>query len=159
MTSWRLIAAWLLALAVATLLTWEIVSFADSRVGATPVEIDSVASALSPTSSSTLFPQTSTSSTSTSSTGDSSVTSSTEAQSEDEWSLRTINTSGGAVVIRYRPGEVELQATTPAPGFDVEIDDAGPERVRLEFESDTEDIRVEAEWKDGALDVKVSESG
>jgi hypothetical protein len=62
------------------------------------------------------------------------------------------------VVIRYRPEEVGLEAATPSPGFQVEIDNSGPERVRVEFESDSKDIRVEARWENGSLDVKVSES-
>lgn len=60
-------------------------------------------------------------------------------------------------MVRYRPGEVQLQAATPAPGFAVEIDDAGPPRVRVEFESDDADVRVEARWADGALDVDVDD--
>ena len=156
MTSWRLVAAWLVALVVATLLTWQIVSFADSRVGARPVEIGSIAS----TSSSTSTVEASTSTALSSSTTDVSVPSSSIPQTSDaEWSLRTVNTSGGRVVIRYRPEQVELQAATPAPGFEVELDDTGPQRVRVEFESEDRDIRVEARWANGSLDVEVSESG
>lgn len=59
-------------------------------------------------------------------------------------------------MIRHRPGEVELQAATPAPGFDVEIDDAGPQRVRVEFESEDSDVRVEAEWRNGVLEVSIT---
>jgi cytoskeletal protein RodZ len=151
-----LVAAWLVALVVATLLTWQIVSFADSRVGAEPLEIGSIAS----TSSSTSTVETSTSTTLSSSTTDVSVPSSSTPQTSDaEWSLRTVNTSGGRVVIRYRPEQVELQAATPAPGFEVELDDTGPQRVRVEFESEDRDIRVEARWANGSLDVEVSESG
>lgn len=155
MTSWRLVAAWVVALAVATLLTWQIVSLADSRVGARPVEIGSIGSAMSSTS-----PLVTSTSDPFSSTSDTSVPFASTPQTNDaEWSLRTVNTSGGKVVIRYRPEEVELEAATPAPGFDVEIDDRGPQRVRVEFESDTEDIRVEARWEDDTLDVDISESG
>lgn len=158
MSSWRLVAAWLVALAVATLLTWQIVSFADSRVGARPVQISTVASSSTPSSSAP--PETSTSSPVSSSTTVTSVFSSSQPASDDsEWSFRTVNTSGGKVVIRYRPGEVELQAATPSPGFGVELDDTGPRRVRVEFESDTEDIRVEARWEDGSLVVDVTRHG
>ena len=59
-------------------------------------------------------------------------------------------------MIRHRPGEVELQAATPAPGFDVEIDDAGLQRVRVEFESEDSDVRVEAEWRNGVLEVSIT---
>lgn len=58
-------------------------------------------------------------------------------------------------MVRYRAGEVELQAATPAPGYTVEIDDPGPPRVRVEFEGDDDDVRVEARWNDGALDIDV----
>jgi hypothetical protein len=70
--------------------------------------------------------------------------------------LRTINSGGGTVIVRYRPGEVELNAATPLPGFDVEVDDAGPPKVRVEFDGDDSDFRVDAEWRDGALDVEIS---
>lgn len=40
----------------------------------------------------------------------------------------------------------------------MEIDDAGPPDVRVEFESDDTDIRVEAQWEDGTLDVEVTGS-
>lgn len=63
------------------------------------------------------------------------------------------------MIIRYRPEEAELQAATPAPGFGVEVDDAGPPRVRVEFENDDADIRVEARWENGDLDVEVSGDG
>ena len=58
-------------------------------------------------------------------------------------------------MVRHRPGEVELQAATPAPGFAVEIDDDGPERVRVEFVSDDVEVRVEVRWENGSLDIDV----
>lgn len=70
--------------------------------------------------------------------------------------MRTINSVGGTVVVRYRPDEVELQAATPAPGFAVEVDDKGPDRVRVEFESAALDVRIEVRWKDGTLDIDVN---
>lgn len=66
-----------------------------------------------------------------------------------------MTTAGGVVVVRHRPGEVELQAATPAPGFGVEVDDPGPPRVRVEFEGGDAGIRVEIRWEDGALDVDI----
>jgi len=68
-----------------------------------------------------------------------------------------VSSTGGTVVLRHRPGEVELQAATPASGFSAEIDDSGPTRVRVEFESDDADIRVEARWRDGELEVTVED--
>jgi hypothetical protein len=68
-----------------------------------------------------------------------------------------VNSAGGTVIIRHRPGVVELHAATPASGFSVEVDDSGPTRVRVEFESDDADIRVEARWQDGELEVTVED--
>ena len=48
-----------------------------------------------------------------------------------------------------------MQAATPASGFSVEIDDSGPDRVRVEFESDDADIRVEVRWRDGELEISI----
>lgn len=164
MTSWRLAAAWLLALAVTTALTWQIVSAADSQVGATPAEIVATPSTsvgatptsldTTPTTSQAATTSTSSGPSTTSSSG--SPTTSAPPQETASWSVRTVSTAGGAVVLRYRPNEVELQAATPLPGFEVEVDDPGPERVRVEFESEDTDVRVEAKWDDGSLEVDVT---
>jgi hypothetical protein len=61
-------------------------------------------------------------------------------------------------VVRHRPGEVELQAATPAPGFAVEIDDEGPPRVRVEFVSDGAEVRIEVRWENGSLGIDVDEN-
>lgn len=163
MFSWKMAAAWGAALVVTTFLTWQIVSAADSQVGESPA-------AIAPTVTSTSMPPTTTttqggpsSSTGTSSpttpttSSSTSSTSTTSPSSQAAWSLRTVSTSGGTVVVRYRTGAVELQAATPALGYDVEVDDAGPPSVRVEFESDDSDVRVDVEWKDGGLDVEVSD--
>jgi hypothetical protein len=72
--------------------------------------------------------------------------------------VQIINSVGGTVVVRNRPGEVELQAATPAPGFAVEIDDEGPPRVRVEFDSDDLEVRVEVRSENGSLDIDIDEN-
>lgn len=172
MISWKMAAAWVVALVLTTVLTWQIVGLADSHVGDTPVAVAPAPTSTSLTTGSTTPSTTSTSvpaaTTTTSVGGPSSTTASSGATSSSssttptttadlEWSVRTINSPGGTVVIRHRPGEVELQAATPAAGFAVEIDDSGPTRVRVEFESEDTDIRVEAEWDDGELEVSIDD--
>jgi cytoskeletal protein RodZ len=174
MKSWRLVGVWVLVLVITTALTWQIVSLASDQVGDAPVAIApaTTTSTLGSSSSTTTHDPTTTSSITRSTNNGSSPTTSTPGDggtsssstsattpatsSPTEWSLRTITTQGGTVVVRYRPGEVELQAATPAPGFEMEIDDAGPPDVRVEFENDDTDIRVEARWEDGSLDVAVN---
>lgn len=187
MISWRMAAAWVTALVVATVLTWQIVGLADSQVGEAPVAVapslttttDDGSSTTTSTSTTTDPGNTTTtpgagtsssadtstststgsssSSTSSSSTSSSSTSSTSSTASNEQWSLRTITSTGGVVVVRYRPGEAELQAATPAPGFSVEVDDGGPPRVRVEFESEDVDARVEVRWDDGSLDVDVDD--
>jgi hypothetical protein len=162
-------AAWVAALVLATVLTWQIVGLADSQVGDVPV---AAAPSLPVASSTTTSEVTSTSSSpvsSSTSRASTTVTTGTTAPSSTspsapvstdaaaEWSVRTVNSAGGTVIIRHRPGVVELQAATPASGFSVEVDDSGPTRVRVEFESDDADIRVEARWQDGELEVTVED--
>jgi hypothetical protein len=59
--------------------------------------------------------------------------------------------------LRYRPGEVSYQSATPAPGFQVDVEKAGPPQVKVEFESESRKVEIEASWSDGDLDVHVSE--
>jgi hypothetical protein len=162
-------AAWVAALVLATVLTWQIVGLADSQVGDVPVaaapslpvasststsEVTSTTRAPESTSTSTASTTVTTGTTAPSSTSPS-APASTDAAAE--WSVRTVNSAGGTVIIRHRPGVVEPQAATPASGFSVEVDDSGPTRVRVEFESDDADIRVEARWQDGELEVTVED--
>lgn len=168
MITWRMAAAWVLALVLATVLTWQIVGLADSQVGETPAAVapTAIPSSTVPTTPSSTAPLTtgdttsttgaaSSSSSSTSSTSPSTPT--TSQPTTAEWSVRTINSPGGTVVVRYRPEQVELQAATPAAGFSVEVDDNGPDRVRVEFESGDDDFRVEARWEGGQLSIEVDD--
>lgn len=176
MRSWKLVGAWVVVLLITTSLAWQIVSLASNQVADEPVAIAAATTTpqdRSTTSSPTTTPgpTTAPSTTGTTTAGSTPTTStpggggsssqspsstSPTSSSAAAWSLRTITTQGGTVVVRYRPNEVELQAATPAPGFEMEIDDSGPPRVRVEFENDDSDIRVEARWEDGTLDVEVT---
>ena len=59
-------------------------------------------------------------------------------------------------MIAHRPGEVTVQAATPAPGFQAEIKKSGPDQVEVEFESETVKVEISAEWDDGELEIDVS---
>lgn len=160
MDTWKLTLIWVAAVLITTALTWQIVSFADSQVSARPVEVVAVESTSSTgdTTATTFSGTTLTTSGSTTSTSPTTSSTSPGAPTtDDQWSVRTVTSTGGTVVVRHRPEEVELQAATPAPGFDVEIDDAGPDRVRVDFESDDSDVRVEVEWSNGELEVTISD--
>ena len=66
-----------------------------------------------------------------------------------------IQSAGGTVTISYSNGSVFLQGATPALGYSMEIEDSGPDRVRVDFESEDDDISVRVEWDDGALQIDI----
>ena len=161
---------WLLVVFGATMVTWQIVSAADDQVSDRPVApLNVAAPALVDTTSTTADSTMSSPTTSTATTPPTDATSTptttspaagptTPAPPSSSWQSRSIQTSGGTVIVRYRPGEVEYQSATPAPGFQVEVDKAGPPDVKVEFESEEQRFEVEARWNDGGLDVKTSAS-
>lgn len=176
-----LFAAWLGVLVLATTLTWQIVSAADDRVSDRPLAplnvaapvitgIDTTTSdapASIPVATATSVPETSTSTTSatstTATTASSSTTSTTEGPSTATttvaaWQTRSVETRGGTVVFRYRPGEVIYQTATPAPGYKVEVDKQGPPEAEIEFESEEDKVEIHAAWESGDIDIEISSS-
>lgn len=165
MTRFTLFLGWLVVVAVATTITWQIVSAADERVSERPIAPLNVAapviaaatstttgvSGASATTPSTSLPGTGT--TSTRSTD--SATSPTSASTE--WKTRSVQTTGGTVNLRYRPGEVTYQSATPAPGFHFDVEKEGPPEVRVDFESESQRVRIAASWNNDDLAINVSE--
>lgn len=160
MSKWSMIAAWVLVAALATTVTWQIVSAADAQVSDRP-PLQVAAPLPGPADSTTTTgstPPTSTSVTSTTPTTTGSiVTAPTEtapAGTEAAWSSDTIATAGGTVVVSYRTGEVMLSSASPASGFAADIKKPGPPEVDVEFESESAKFRVRAEWSNGRLSVE-----
>ncbi len=183
--NWRLAAGWVLAVVLTTAVAWQIVAVADERVGNRPVlplqaaptttiELSeatgptpppeptlpprtddlTTTTSIAPETTSTTQATAATSSTSTPSTSSTSTTSTTAAP---RWSTKTVGTSGGTVVMSYRPGEVILQTAVPLPGFETEIDNSGPPVVEVEFDSSSLRVDIKAEWDNGELVVDVEE--
>lgn len=161
-----IISIWVAATVVVTVLAWQIVAAAGEQVSPGPqIPVGSLP-VTTPPSSTTTPSTTSTSTTSPTTTrpttattkpsqgGTSSTSTTTTTTAGSNWSVKTIPTSGGTVVVSYRPEEVVLNAATPAPGYSTDIGDAGPPKVRVEFESDESKVEVRVEW-DGQLVVEV----
>lgn len=91
--------------------------------------------------------------------GESSTTTTATTSAGGQWETRTITTAGGTVVVSHRPEEVILDAATATVGYTVRIELAGPPEVRVEFETTDGKIEVRVRYKDGILDVEVSEEG
>ena len=173
MRRFTLFAGWLVVVGLATTLTWQIVSAADDRVSERPiaplnvaapaqVDTDTTTTSLTNPRPSTTMPAT-TSTSLTGTTADSSATTSSSTTptappttAPATWQTRSVQTPGGTVNLRYRPGEVTYQSASPAPGFQVDVEKPGPPEVKIEFESESNKVEVEASWEDGGLDVHVS---
>ena len=63
------------------------------------------------------------------------------------------------MTIRFYADAVELVLATPADGFTTQVDDDGPDRVRVEFRSNDHTTRIEANAGDTTAQVSESGSG
>lgn len=63
------------------------------------------------------------------------------------------------MTIRFYATAVELVLATPADGFTTQVDDSGPERVRVEFRSEDHTTRIEANAGDTTAQVVESGGG
>jgi len=162
-SKWSIAGAWVLVAALATTLTWQIVSAADAQVSdRPPLQVaaplsGSVTSSTGIVTTTTGEPGTTVTSIpdgSSTSTAPDTATSSEPPPTDEPWASETIPTGGGVVVVRYRTGEVILGSASPAAGFAAEIKKEGPPEVDVEFESDSSEYRVRAQWSDGGLSVE-----
>ena len=136
-------AAWAVAASIAAGVAWAGIGVVGDQVTderPAPLSAAEVASRLDEATSATTEPGPgSTTATSTPSAGAPSTSIGRE--------TRTYNLTGGSVSVRFSPSGVTLLSATPHDGFEVDID-AG-ERLRVEFESDTHESRLEAWWQAG----------
>lgn len=154
----RPLLAWLGATVLATVVAWQIVAAAGEQVSdppLTPIAATTTTEVTTTTAGGSTTTTEIPTTTATTTTPGSTTTSSTTTTVVESWKLRTVTTIGGTVVLAYRTGEVRLQAASPAPGFDAEVDAEGPPKVDVEFDGEAVRIRVRAEWRDGDLAVDV----
>lgn len=64
---------------------------------------------------------------------------------------------GGWVRISVEQDRVDLIGAAPLAGYDMEIEDAGPQQVEVEFSNGSHTSSFRARWADGALDVERNE--
>jgi len=62
---------------------------------------------------------------------------------------RTWHDSAGAVSAECRGATIRLTGSTAYSGYSLEVDERGPDRVRVEFETEERRTRVEAECSGG----------
>jgi len=61
------------------------------------------------------------------------------------------------VTISYTPGVVTFVSAIPQSGYSTEIEESGPSRVRVHFESDSHTSEFRAEWEGAELAITKSE--
>lgn len=65
---------------------------------------------------------------------------------------RTYNLKGGTAALRFAPGGVEVVFANPAPGYRVEVEPEHGNGVKVEFDSDAHESRVDGWWDGGPVE-------
>jgi hypothetical protein len=69
-------------------------------------------------------------------------------------------TPGGTVVVSLQGGRLALVSATPAPGYSVEVEESGPDEVRVAFEAGEDgEVRVRAVVSSGKVEFSVESGG
>ncbi len=70
---------------------------------------------------------------------------------------RIIHMIGGSVTARCEGEKASWVSYVPNSGFDADIENQGPEKLEIEFESEDHTSKLTAECRDGVLDSRVEE--
>lgn len=147
------VGAWLAATAVTGVVAWAGVRLAGERTGDEALipmssqQVAALAAAATTTTSapsSTAAPTTTTPYATTTTTGPAVV---------------AHRVRGGTLVVSLEGGTLSLVGATPAPGFSVEVEEAGPAEVLVVFGSDEEEMEVRAFVAGGEVAFLVSGDG
>lgn len=163
-----LLAAWIAAAGIATMLAWQVVGAADDQISDAPSTPVIAITSSDPSSTSTDSPSTtvtpsdSTSTsgapgaTTTTTTGSSTSTTAADSSSSTTTSgipaTTTAVSDGGTVTVTGVEPNVELVAVVAAPGWSYQIDSDQGDRVQVTFDNGAgEEIRIRCEWENGQL--------
>ncbi len=161
----KMVAVWFAVTTVLTFAAWQVVQAASNQVSEVPLAPVVAAGPTTEVPASTTVPTTTAASvatsTSTSTSTTSTSTTSTTAPAPPPGPATSsgsaiIPSAGGTVKVSYGNGQVFLVSATPAIGFGAEVDNQGPDEVRVEFVSDLEKIRVRVRWESGELVTEIS---
>jgi cytoskeletal protein RodZ len=128
---------------------------ATDRVDASPA---TTVTTTTDTTTSSEVPASTTSTSSTTSSTSTSSTSTTSTSTPDVPTVKLISSIGGWVRVSCTADdEAAIDSLTPASGFEFEIDEDGPHRVRVEFKSDDHESKIQATCDDGEVVYNVAE--
>ncbi len=72
--------------------------------------------------------------------------------------IRSYELIGGSVSVEIGDGTVRLAGASPKPGFTMEVEKSGPEKVEVEFHNDDRESHFSAKFEDGHFEPSISES-
>ncbi|MGH9215899.1 MAG: hypothetical protein ACRDZS_06560, partial [Acidimicrobiales bacterium] len=136
-------AVWVVSAALAAGVAWAGIAVVGDQVTddrPAPLSADEVAQAVEadqPPSATTAPP------------GGTTTTTSATAPADPAATTRTYGMVGGVVTLRFSPSGVEVVGATPNEGFNVDSEPEHGNGVKVEFESDAHESRVDAWWNDG----------
>ena len=143
-------AVWLVAAAAAAGVAWAGIGVVGDQVTddrPAPLSADEVAQAVANQSA-----------TSTTTAPGGASTTTTAPPVDPSATTRTIQMEGGVVTLSFSPGGVDVVGATPNEGFTVDTEPEHGNGVKVEFESDGHESRVDA-WWDGGPQVERRENG
>ena len=70
---------------------------------------------------------------------------------------KTYNMAGGTVTISASEPDVRFVGASPAAGYTIEVEDRGPEQVKVEFDGAGGESEFVAKWESGVLVVDIDE--
>lgn len=72
---------------------------------------------------------------------------------------QVFTTRGGSANVRCTGDAASLEWATPAPGYEGEVHDAGPDRVEVRFEGDDDESRLTVECRGGTPSARQEDGG
>jgi hypothetical protein len=143
-------AVWVAAAAVAAGVAWAGIGVVGDQVTddrPAPLSADDVAQAVASQSTST-----------TTTAPDGAPTTATAPPVDATTTTRTYRMEGGVVTLSFTPARVDVVGATPNEGFTVDTEPEHGNGVKVEFESDGHESRLDA-WWDGGPQVERRENG
>lgn len=72
--------------------------------------------------------------------------------------VRSYDLVGGSVSVEIGDGTVRLAGASPKPGFTMDVESPGPEKVEVEFHNDDHESRFTGKFHDGEFKPSITES-
>lgn len=86
------------------------------------------------------------------------ATTTTTTTSAPTTEVRSYDLVGGSVSVEIGDGTVRLAGASPKPGFTMEVEDSGPEKVEVEFHNDDHESQFTGKFEDGRFTPSIGES-